>query len=83
VPISLIIKFGFSLLFFITIFAIYLVFQKILGNPLEGFTTVLLLVGLTASFNIIAIGLVGEYVSRIYIEVKNRPPYIISENIDI
>lgn len=83
VPISLIIKFGFGLLFFIIIFTIYLIFQKILGNPLGGFTTVLLLIGLTSSFNIIAIGLVGEYVSRIYTEVKNRPPYIISKNIDI
>ena len=41
-----------------------------MGKPIEGFTTVLLLIGLTSSFNIIAIGLVGEYVSRIYTEVK-------------
>ncbi len=82
VPISLITKCGFSLLFFILIFSIFLLFQKITGKPIEGFTTVLLLIGLTSSFNIIAIGLVGEYVSRIYTEVKNRPSYIISETYD-
>ena len=53
-----------------------------MGKPIEGFTTVLLLIGLTSSFNIIAIGLVGEYVSRIYTEVKNRPIYIVSETYD-
>ena len=79
VPIALVTKFGFMLLLFILAFGIFLIFQKLLGKPIEGFTTVLLLIGLTSSFNIIAIGLVGEYVSRIYIEVKNRPIYIISE----
>ena len=53
-----------------------------MGKPIEGFTTVLLLIGLTSSFNIIAIGLVGEYVSRIYTEVINRPIYIVSETYD-
>ena len=82
VPISFITKCGFSLLFFLLFFASFLIFQKLTGKPIEGFTTVLLLIGLTSSFNIIAIGLVGEYVSRIYTEVKNRPSYIISEIYD-
>ncbi|MDA7488366.1 glycosyltransferase family 2 protein [Candidatus Pelagibacter ubique] len=82
VPISLITKCGISLLFFLLIFGLFLIFQKLMGRPIEGFTTVLLLIGLTSSFNIIAIGLVGEYVSRIYTEVKNRPSYIISETYD-
>ena len=82
VPISLITKCGISLLFFLLVFGLFLIFQKLMGKPIEGFTTVLLLIGLTSSFNIIAIGLVGEYVSRIYTEVKNRPSYIISETYD-
>ena len=82
VPIALITKSGFILLLFIILFALFLLIQKFLGQPIEGFTTVLLLIGLTSSFNIIAIGLVGEYVSRIYTEVKQRPSYIISEIIE-
>ena len=57
-------KMWFLLLFFILIFSIFLLFQKITGKPIEGFTTVLLLIGLTSSFNIITIGLVGEYVQE-------------------
>ena len=82
VPMNLIIKFGFFLLAFIMIFSLFLLFQKIFGETVEGFTALILFVGLVSSFNIIAIGLVGEYVSRIYNEAKNRPNYIIESIID-
>jgi glycosyltransferase involved in cell wall biosynthesis len=82
VPINLIIKFGFLLFIFILFFAFFLLLQKIFGKPIEGFTTVLLFIGLVSSFNILAIGLVGEYVSRIYNEVKERPNYIIENIVD-
>jgi dolichol-phosphate mannosyltransferase len=82
VPMNLIIKFGFFLLTFIIIFSLFVLFQKIFGKTVEGFTAVILFVGLVSSFNIIAIGLVGEYVSRIYNEAKNRPNYIIENIID-
>lgn len=82
VPINLIIKFGFFLLVFIIFFILFLLFQKAFGKTVEGFTALILFVGLVSSFNIIAIGLVGEYVSRIYNEAKNRPNYIIENIID-
>ena len=73
VPITLITKFGFILFLLIFFFGVYLLLQKIFGTPIKGFTTVLLFMGLISAFNILAIGLVGEYVSRIYNEVKKRP----------
>ena len=53
--------------------------QKITGQALEGFTTVIILQLLTSSAIMISIGIVGYYISKIYDEVKNRPKYIISE----
>jgi hypothetical protein len=41
-------------------------------------TTVILLLGL-GGFQLLSIGIVGEYVARIYDSSKNRPRYIISE----
>lgn len=79
VPITLITKFGFILFLLIFFFGVYLLLQKIFGTPIKGFTTVLLFMGLISAFNILAIGLVGEYVSRIYNEVKKRPNYIIDK----
>ncbi len=78
-PISLITKFGSLLLIIILIFGIFLLVQRLIGSPIEGFTTVLLFIGLLSAFNIFALGIVGEYVSRIYSEVKKRPNYIIEK----
>jgi glycosyltransferase involved in cell wall biosynthesis len=78
VPINLIIRFGFLLFIFIIIFSSFLLFKN--DNGIDQTTTIILFIGLVSSFNILAIGLVGEYISRIYNEVKNRPNYII-ENI--
>jgi dolichol-phosphate mannosyltransferase len=82
IPINLIIRFGFLLFIFIILISVFLLVQKLFGKPLEGFTTVLLFLGLVSSFNIISIGLVGEYVSRIYSEVKDRPNYIIQDIVE-
>ena len=80
VPISLITKFGLILFIIIVFFSIFLLIQKFFGSdPIEGFTTVLLFMGLLSSFNILALGIVGEYISRIYSEVKKRPNYIIDK----
>ena len=79
VPIRLILRFGIFLFIFLLAFGIYLLIQKLFSKPIEGFTSVLLLIGLSTVFNIIAIGIVGEYVSRIYNEVKNRPNYIVDK----
>ncbi|MDC1330608.1 glycosyltransferase family 2 protein [Pelagibacteraceae bacterium] len=77
VPISLVTKFGLILFILIIVFSIFLLIQRLFGTAIEGFTTVLLFMGLLSSFNILALGIVGEYVSRIYSEVKGRPNYII------
>ena len=42
----------------------------------RGFTTVVLLIMMFGSFTIFAISLIGEYIAKIFEEVKARPPYI-------
>ena len=42
-----------------------------------GFTTLVILISLLGGAILIGIALVGEYVARIYDEVKNRPAYIV------
>ena len=52
--------------------------QKILGNALGGFTTVILLLLIASSLIMISLGIIGFYIARIYEELKGRPRYIIS-----
>lgn len=52
------------------------------GQAVEGFTTVILLQLFFGGFIVFCLGLVGIYIANIYIEVKQRPQYIISEKVD-
>lgn len=49
-----------------------------MGNAVEGFTTVILLVLMIGGFIMLSLGIVGHYLARIYDEVKGRPRYIIA-----
>ena len=46
--------------------------------PIDGFTTVILLILLIGSVLMFSVGLIGIYVGRIYEEVKHRPGYMIN-----
>ncbi len=64
---------GFSL-------AVYFVAKRLLGveTAETGFTTLVTLILGMGGVQLLALGLVGEYIARIYDEVKNRPLYIVS-----
>ncbi|MBN1624666.1 MAG: glycosyltransferase family 2 protein [Clostridia bacterium] len=70
-------------LFLIGSFAlgIHTLYMKFSGAAVSGFTTVILLLLIIGSTLMISLGIIGEYISRIYNEVKRRPRYIISEEI--
>jgi dolichol-phosphate mannosyltransferase len=54
--------------------------QKIVGVALTpGLSTTVILVSFFAGIQLLSLGLVGEYISRIYDEVKNRPMYIVEK----
>ena len=50
---------------------------RILGSYLPGFGSLTIAVLLLGGIQLIAIGIIGEYVGRIYDEVKGRPLYLV------
>ena len=50
---------------------------KITGEAVEGFTTIILLLLIIGAVLMIALGIIGQYLSKIYDEVKRRPRYLI------
>ena len=59
-------------------YAAYLVAEYLLlGNPVSGWTTIVTAVLFFAGINLISLGVVGEYVARIFDEVKGRPLYVV------
>jgi len=62
--------------------AIQTLYLKLAGRAFTGFATVILLELIIGSLLMISLGIIGEYLARIYEEVKGRPRYIVSESIE-
>jgi dolichol-phosphate mannosyltransferase len=58
--------------------AIYLVASWLLGDPLPGYTSVMLLLTVFFGIQFLLMGLVGEYLYRIYLEAVRRPLYFVA-----
>ena len=58
-------------------------FVYLSGKAVSGFTTVILLILITGSWIMICLGIVGEYLGRIFEEIKGRPRFIVRKSINI
>ncbi len=56
---------------------------KIAGQFVPGITTVLLAVLLLGGIQLITVGLIGEYLGRVYDEVKGRPLYFVKDRLNV
>lgn len=77
-PLQLITVFGSILLLFLGGMSVQTLIRFLLGQSAEGFTTVILLLLLIGGSLMMALGIIGYYIARIYEEVKGRPRYIVS-----
>lgn len=57
-------------------FLIMIIKTLINGNQVPGYPSIICLILLLGGINLLAIGIVGEYISKIYLEIKKRPIYI-------
>jgi len=74
---------GFILAGFSFLLGSWYVFQKLMGIPLTaGLSTIVLVVTFFAGIQLLSLGIIGEYVGRIYEEVKGRPMYIIDQKVN-
>ncbi len=80
-PLQFITVIGAVLLCFMAILAVQTLVRYICGASAEGFTTVILLLLLIGGSLMMALGIIGYYIARIYEEVKGRPRYIISKRV--
>jgi len=62
--------------------ALETVYLKLAGRAVSGFATVILLELIIGSLLMISLGIIGEYLARIYEEVKGRPRYLVEESIE-
>lgn len=74
-PISLITALGFVIMILSICAAIYAFASYFLGTVEPGWTSLILSIWFLGGLQLVAIGLIGQYIGKIYIEVKHRPRY--------
>jgi glycosyltransferase involved in cell wall biosynthesis len=79
-PVKIITRLGFLTVLFSLIYFVYNLYQKIYyDNVPQGFTATILAIILFSGVQLISLGLIGEYVLRIYNQVRNRPLFIVDK----
>ncbi len=64
--------------------AVYFVVQTILfGADVPGFASLIVSVTFLAGIQLLSLGILGEYIGRIFAEVKRRPLYLIGEELGL
>lgn len=73
---------GFAIVFSI-IYTLITIIRKLVSNiTVDGFTQLVILISFLGGIQLFALGIIGEYLAKNYIETKNRPIYIAKEIID-
>ena len=81
--IKLAVKIGLFFVFVSGLLVIYIIIKKfVFHSPITGWTSIMVAILIVGGIQIMILGIIGEYVARIYSEAKRRPLYIISEFLD-
>lgn len=78
-PIRLIALLGFMIAVLSVIGIIWIMAGAFAGRTIEGWASTTCLVCFVGGIQLLSLGVIGEYIGKIYLEVKHRPRYIISE----
>jgi len=74
---------GFVIAFLSFIFGIWYFIQKVTGViTIPGLSTIVILISFYSGIQLLGMGILGEYIGRIYDEVKQRPKYILDKKIN-
>jgi hypothetical protein len=57
---------------------VWAIVEAVLGNTVAGWASILCVVCFMGGIQLLCLGVIGEYVGKIYLETKGRPRYIIS-----
>ncbi len=81
-PIKMITNLGFFVFMVSIIMLIYFLISYSTGKAVEGWTTIVISTWAIGGLQLLAIGVIGEYIGKIYLETKRRPKYIIEKFLD-
>lgn len=82
-PLKLVTNLGTLTLLFSLGIIVYALISQFTGNVTSGWTSTLIVITMLSGVQLLSIGVVGGYIARIYEESRNRPIYLVSEEINV
>ena len=80
-PLDLASFFGLVMTAFAFIYLVFIIIKYALfGDPVQGWATLICVILLMGGMQLFALGIIGQYMGKTYMEVKNRPHFIISDS---
>lgn len=80
-PIRIITGLGFSIFGFSLIALLYSLIVKVMGNTKAGWASLTISIWMIGGIQLLSLGVIGEYIGKIYNETKQRPRFIISDKL--
>lgn len=81
VPLSLASWFGLFMTVVAFLFIIFIVVRKLIfGDPVSGWASTICVIILIGGIQLFSLGIMGQYIAKMYMEVKKRPHYIVGKS---
>ena len=81
VPLDIASWFGLLMTFVSFLAILFIVVRRLLfGDPVAGWASTVCIITFIGGIQLLCLGIIGKYLATVYLEVKNRPHYIISES---
>lgn len=81
-PIRMITSFGFTVALISVVGIIWSIVEALLNNAVAGWASTVSIICFLGGIQLLSIGVIGEYIGKMYLETKHRPRFIISERTD-
>jgi polyisoprenyl-phosphate glycosyltransferase len=78
-PLRLIMSFGLIVAFLSFVGVIWAIVSAVGGHAVAGWASTTCIICFVSGVQLVCMGIIGEYIGKIYMETKHRPRYIISE----
>jgi glycosyltransferase involved in cell wall biosynthesis len=80
VPLRVATYLGFFAAFVAIVYALWIIAKALIwGDPVHGWPTMMAVILFLGGVQLMALGVIGEYLGRLYLEAKQRPLYLVSE----
>ena len=82
VPLKFATQFGLFITLFSFLYIVYIIINRLLGYGFPGYASIIVSILFLGGIQLLSIGLLGQYIGRIFEEIKGRPLYIVEKTVN-